>query len=195
MLEIAKIANIVKGIRRYYPVSDSSIEELVMHLVEARYPKNHLLTQTGKIDKYVYFIEQGCSRTFFFTDSTEVTNWFSKEGDITFSSSSLYHQLPATEYVQLLEDSLLYLMPIEALNKLYVTNIEIANWSRVIHQEALLKMQNLRLERLSLSAKERYKKFTIESADLAGRVNLGFIASYLGMTQQHLSSLRAEVRF
>ncbi len=28
-----------------------------------------------------------------------------------------------------------------------------------------------------------------------GRVNLGFIASYLGMTQQYLSSLRAEVRF
>jgi signal-transduction protein with cAMP-binding, CBS, and nucleotidyltransferase domain len=122
-------------------------------------------------------------------------HWFSKEGDITFSSSSLYHQRPALEYVQLLEDSLLYLMPIEALHKLYVTNIEIANWSRVIHQEALLKMQNLRLERLSLSAKERYEKFIIESPDLVRRVNLGFIASYLGMTQQYLSSLRAELRF
>lgn len=195
MLEIAKIETIVKGIRHYYPVSDLSIEEIVKHLVEARYPKNHLLTQTGKTDKYIYFIAQGCSRTFFYTGSIEVTNWFSKEGDITFSSSSLYHQLPALENVQLLEDSLLYLMPIEALNKLYVTNIEIANWSRVIHQEALLKMQNLRLERLSLSAKERYEKFIIESPDLVRRVNLGFIASYLGMTQQHLSSLRAEVRF
>jgi hypothetical protein len=124
-----------------------------------------------------------------------LTNWFSTEGDITFSSTSLYHALPALEYVQLLEDSVIYQMPIEALNKLYQTNIEIANWSRVIHQEALLKMQTLRLNRLSLSAKERYENFITENPGLIGRVNLGFITSYLGMTQQHLSSLRAEVRF
>jgi hypothetical protein len=86
-------------------------------------------------------------------------------------------------------------MSIEALNKLYESNIELANWSRVIHQEALLKMQNLRLERLSLSAKERYEKWITENPGLVGRVNLGYIASYLGMTQQHLSTLRAEVRF
>jgi len=191
MLEITKFKNIVNGIRRHYPVSDSSINELALHLIEAHHSKNHLLTRPGIKDNYVYFIERGCARTFFFTGSSEVTNWFSKEGDLTFSSSSMYHQRPALEYVQLLEDSLLYLMPIEALNKLYETNIEIANWSRVIHQEALLKMQNLRLERLSLSAKERYEKFIIESPDLVRRVNLGFIASYLGMTQQHLSSLLA----
>lgn len=195
MLDLTKFENIVKGIRRYYPVSDSSIEELVSHLNEWHYPKNHLLTQTGVKDNYVYFIEVGCARTFFFLGNTEVTNWFSTEGDITFSSTSLYHALPALEYVQLLEDSLIYQMPINALNKLYQTNIDIANWSRVIHQEALLKMQNLRLDRLSLSAKERYEKLITENPNLIGRVNLGFIASYLGMTQQHLSSLRAEVRF
>jgi signal-transduction protein with cAMP-binding, CBS, and nucleotidyltransferase domain len=195
MLEITKFKNIVNGIRRHYPVSDSSINELALYFVEVHNSKNHLLTQTGIRDNYVYFIERGCARTFFFIGNSEVTNWFSKEGDLTFSSSSLYHKQPALEYVQLLEDSILYLMPIDTLNKLYETNLEIANWSRIIHQEALLKMQNLRLERLSLSAKERYEKFIIESPDLIKRVNLGFIASYLGMTQQHLSSLRAEARF
>lgn len=194
-MDLTKFENIVKGIRRYYPVSDLSIEELVSLLNERHYPKNHLLTQTGVKDYHVYLIEDGCARTFFFAGNTEVTNWFSTEGDITFSSTSLYHALPALECVQLLEDSVIYQMPIEALNKLYETNIDIVNWSRVIHQEALLKMQNLRLDRLSLSAKERYEKFITENPGLISRVNLGFIASYLGMTQQHLSSLRAEVRF
>jgi signal-transduction protein with cAMP-binding, CBS, and nucleotidyltransferase domain len=194
-MDLTKFGNIVNGIRRNYPVSDSSIEELVSHLNEQNYSKNNLLTQTGVKDNRVYFIEEGCARTFFYAGNKEVTNWFSMEGDITFSSTSLYHGLPAREYVQLLEDSLIYQMPIETLNKLYEINIDIANWSRVIHQEALLKMQNLRLNRLSLSAKERYEKFITENPGLIGRVNLGLIASYLGMTQQHLSSLRAEVRF
>lgn len=187
--------NILNGIRRYYSVSDGSINELAQHFTEQYLPKHHLLTRPGVKNNYVYFIGQGCTRTFFLIADREVTNWFSKEGDITFSSNALYHRTPGFEYVELLEDSLLYVIPIDTLNTLYETNIEIANWSRVIHQEVLLKMQMLRLDRLSLSAKERYKKFVSENSDLFNRVNLGFIASYLGMTQQHLSMLRAELRF
>jgi CRP-like cAMP-binding protein len=192
---LTKLENITKGIKRYFPVSDTSINELAQHFMEQSLPKHHLLTRAGVKDNYVYFIEQGCSRTFLLINGKEVTNWFSKEGDITFSSNALYHRTPGFEYVQLLEDSLLYVIPIDTLNKLYQTNIEISNWSRVIHQEVLLKMQTLRLDRLSLSAKERYEKFLFENPDLVNRVNLGFIASYLGMTQQHLSSLRSNLRF
>lgn len=105
----------------------------------------------------------------------------------------MYHRIPGFEYVQLLEDSLLYIIPIDTLNQLYETNIELANWSRCIQQEVLIKMQTLRLDRLSLSAKERYEKFFSENPDLFNRVNLGFIASYLGMTQQHLSTLEGRI--
>jgi len=77
------LKDIVNEIRRHYPVSDSSINELTRQFIEAHYSKNHLLTQTGEKDNYVYFIERGCTRTFFFIGSNEVTNWFSKEGDIT----------------------------------------------------------------------------------------------------------------
>lgn len=194
-MDSPKFKNITNGIRRYYPVSDCSIKEITQHCREQYLPKHHLLTRPGVKDHYVYFIEQGCTRTFLFIGGREITNWFSLEGDITFSSNALYHRNPGFEYVQLLEDSLLYLLPIDMLNKLYQTNIEIANWSRVIHQEVLLKMQMLRLDRLSLSAKERYEKLLAECPELFNRVNLGFIASYLGMTQQHLSTLRSARAF
>ncbi len=50
----------------------------------------------------------------------------------------LYHnQLTGYEYVELLEDCELYAIRIEDLNQIYETNIEIANWGRVIHQECL----------------------------------------------------------
>lgn len=189
------LENIIRGIKLYYPVSNQSIDILARHFTPQRLSKNHLLTRPGIRDNYVYFIEEGCSRTFLIIDGKEVTNWFSKEGDVTFSSNSLYHRTAGFEYVQLLEDSLIYRLPIETLNMLYTENIEIANWSRVIHQEVLLKMQTLRLDRLSLSARERYEKFLKENPDLFNRINLGFIASYLGMTQPHLSALRAEIRF
>lgn len=189
------LEKIKERIRGIFPMSDLSIEELFQHFQEHQLPKNHFLTKSGIKDNRVYFIGKGCSRSFLLADGKEFTNWFSMEGEMTFSSNSLYHRRPGFEFVQLLEDSQVFFMSIEELNKLYAVNLEIANWSRILHQEVLLKMQNLRLERLTMTAKERYDKLFVENPDLFNRVNLGFIASYLGMTQQHLSTLRSKDRF
>lgn len=41
--------------------------------------------------------------------------------------------------VQMLEDGLLYAVPLKDLTRLYETNLEIANWSRILHQQAFIK--------------------------------------------------------
>ncbi|MGE0076404.1 MAG: Crp/Fnr family transcriptional regulator [Bacteroidales bacterium] len=184
--------NTIQGIRKYYPVSDESIQRLSNSLTELNLPKHYLLTKAEIKDNSVYFIEKGCTRTYFLVDGKEITNWLSREGDIVFSSSSLYHRKAGLDFVELLEDSVVFSMPIDSLNEIYKTDIDIANWSRIIHQEVLLKMQNLRIDRLTLTSKQRYEKFIRENPDLINRVNLGYIASYLGMTQQYLSAIRAE---
>lgn len=190
-MELNRIKNIIKGIRKYYPVSDTSMNKLASLLKENHLPKHHLLAKSSSIDNSVYFIEKGCTRTYFLVDGKEITNWFSKEGDITFSSDALYHRTKGFDFVELLEDSIIFSMSIDSLNSLYETDIDIANWSRIIHQEVLLKMQTLRIDRMTLSSKERYLKFRNENPNIINRVNLGYIASYLGMTQQHLSAIRA----
>ena len=50
--------NIIKGIRRYYPVSDSSLEMLFSHMKKLELPKKHLLIHGGVSDRHVYFIEK-----------------------------------------------------------------------------------------------------------------------------------------
>lgn len=190
-MELNKINNVIKGIRKYYPVSDTSMNKLVSLLKENHLPKHHLLAKADSVNNFIYFIEKGCTRTYFLVDGKEITNWFSKEGDITFSSDALYHRTKGFDFVELLEDSTIFSMSIDSLNSLYKTDIDIANWSRVIHQEVLLKMQTLRIDRMTLSSKERYEKFLNENPNIINRVNLGYIASYLGMTQQHLSAIRA----
>lgn len=190
-----KTQNIISGIRKYYPVPDTSITQLISHLEERQYTRGHLLVNAGKRDRHVYFIEKGCTRTYFLIKGKDITNWFSSEGDITFSSESLYHNAPACEYVEILESTTIFAISIDQLEQFLRSDIHLANWSRIIHQEVLLKMQSIRIDRLSLTAKERYHKFCIENPDLLNRVNLGQIASFLGITQQYLSNLRADVRF
>ncbi len=104
----------------------------------------------------------------------------------------LYHDEPGYEYVELLEDCELYAIRIDELNQIYETNIEIANWGRIIHQECLLYMDIHHINRLYLPAKERYEQLLREQPDVIHRAQLGYIASFLGMTPQHLSRLRSE---
>lgn len=184
--------NITKGIRRYYPVSDASLHLLFSKMQKLELPKKHLLIKAGVLNRHVYFIEKGFMRSYCLYDGKEITIWFSREGDITFAMKDLYHNKPGYEYVELLENSLLYAISVKDLNQLYEMNIEIANWGRVIHQECLLYMDQHHNDHLFLSAKERYVQLQEELPDVVHRANLNYIASYLGITPQHLSRLRAE---
>ena len=186
------LLNITKGIRTFYPVSDDSLKLLFEKFKRLELPKKSLIIKAGVINGYVYFIEKGFARSYCLYDEKEATIWFSREGDITFAMKDLYHNEPGYENVELLEDSILYAISVKDLNNLYETNIEIANWGRVIHQECLLYMDQHHNTQLYLSAKERYEIFLKELPDVIHRANLTYIASYLGITPQYLSCLRAE---
>lgn len=184
--------NIKKNIRQFYPVSDRSVNELSKYLVKKDFPARQLIIEGGKMNNYVYFIEKGLCRSYCIIDEEEVTTWFSREGDITFALLALYRNEPGFEFVETLEPTTVHMIKIADLNKLYTTNIDMANWSRVVHQECVLSLQTRRIERLQKSAKERYEILLNEQPDLFAQVKLGYLASFLGMTPQHLSKMRAE---
>ncbi|TKG90766.1 Crp/Fnr family transcriptional regulator [Puteibacter caeruleilacunae] len=186
--------NIIKSIRSFYPMSDESINLLSKYFVKKEFPKKHLVIEGGKMDNHVYFIEKGLSRSYCIVDGEEVTSWFSRAGDITFALLALYRNEPGFEYVETIEDTTMYAIKIDDLNALYEVNLDIANWSRVVHQECVLSLQTRRIERLQMSAKERYEILLKEQPDLFARVKLTYLASFLGMTPQHLSKMRAQTK-
>ena len=188
--------NIRKALKSCSGMSDGSIDALFAHSAVLKLPKKHILTSSLQADKNFYFIEKGISRSYCVINGKEATSWFSKEGDIVFSTNNFYGKIQGYEYemVQLLEDSVLYAIPVKALEALYLTNIEIANWSRIIHQRAFIKNEKRLLSRLYQSADERYRELLQTDAGLFRRVNLGYIASYLGISQVTLWRLRNKVK-
>lgn len=177
-------------------MSDSSINELFAHSVVLELPKKQVLTSSFHPDKNFYFIEKGIARSFCVLNGKEVTSWFSAEGDIVFSTNNFYGKIPGYEYevVQVLEDTTLYAIPIKDLERLYWTNIEIANWSRILHQEAFIENEKRLISRLYKSAEERYADLLLTRPDLFRRVNLGYIASFLGISQVTLCQLRNKLK-
>ena len=177
-------------------MSNSSINELFARSSLLELPKKHILTSSFQNDKNFYFIKKGIARSYCVINDKELTSWFSTEGDIVFSTNNFYGNQQGYEYevVQLLENTVLYAVPIKDLEKLYQTNIEIANWSRILHQEAFIMNEKRLISRLYKSAEERYIELLQTRPDLFQRVNLGYIASFLGISQVTLCHLRNKIK-
>lgn len=107
----------------------------------------------------------------------------------------LYYNKLSEEFVETLEDVVAYKISLADLNRLFQTNIELANWGRIIHQNEYRRLQRSHKERLALPAKERYEEFKQQFPQVCQRANLGYIASYLGIKLSTLSRLRAKNNF
>ena len=103
-----------------------------------------------------------------------------------------YYNKLSEEFVETLEEVVAYKISLSDLNRLFQTNIELANWGRIIHQDEYRRLHRSHKERLTLPAKERYEEFKQQFPQIYKRVNLGYIASYLGITLSTLSRLRAQ---
>ena len=187
--------NIIRKIRTYYPVSKEALEALVSLFERVVFPSRTIIIYAGKLDRKVYFIEKGITRSYVLHNGKQLTTWFSKEGDAACGSWDLYRHKAGFEYVETLEETTVYSISVEQLDELYRSYIDLANWMRVLQQENFLRLQDMHIRRLSWSAQERYEYLTRECPEIIRRANLGYIASFLGITQQSLSRIRANGRF
>ena len=182
----------IDKIKSLYPISSATERMLVDSVTVCRFPRNHLLVKAGEYCRSAYFIEKGMTRSYWLVDGNEITTSFSGEGDIVFSMDELYYNKVSEEYVEALEDMVVYRIGIGDLLELFRTNIEIANWGRIIHQNEYRRLHRSHRDRLTLSAGERYVEFRKQFPQVCQRVQLGYIASYLGTTLPTLSRLRSK---
>ena len=103
-----------------------------------------------------------------------------------------YYDKPSEEYVETLEETETWRIGLEDLHRLFRTNLELANWGRIIHQNEYHRLHRSHKERLTLPAAQRYEAFCRQFPEVVQRVQLGYIASYLGITLPTLSRLRGK---
>lgn len=184
------MTHVLDSINALYPLSADAEQALRVSLTPCRFPKKHTLIKEGIFNKVAYFIEQGMTRSFWMVDGEEITTSFTSPGAIVFSMDELYYNRISEEFVETLSDVEAYKIALADLNCLFQTHIELANWGRIIHQNEYRRLHRSHKERLTLSARERYEAFVRQFPDISRQVNLGYIASYLGITQPTLSRLR-----
>jgi CRP-like cAMP-binding protein len=183
----------LETLKQISPLSDTAIEAFSEVIKEEALPKGHVLIKAGTVCNYVYFIEEGLSRTFYYKDGKDVTDWISAEGSFAASVVSFITRQPDIRNVELLEPSRICAVSYTDLEKLYAQHHEIERLGRLLVSYGLVQLQHRFDELHFASAQERYSNLMQTQPSLINRVPLGMIASYLGITQETLSRIRAKL--
>lgn len=181
-------------LNKIHSLPEDSLKVLKSYITEVSYTKGHILLDTKTVEKNIYFIKKGIVRAFARTPDNDITFWIGREGETILSMKSYVTHEKGYETIELLEDGDLYQLNTVDLNLLYEKDIHIANWGRKFAEQELLKTEERLISRQFKTASERYKTLLAENPDLIQRVQLGYIASYLGITQVSLSRIRAEIK-
>ena len=156
-------------------------------------PKGHILFRQGEICNTVYYLVQGFARIYYLSESgREITAEFFHENSFVTAKDSFFSHKPTIYYCELTEDCLIYSISYSELDSLIDSNHEFAKFGiRVIlkfAKDMTEYIANLKFQ----TAEERYNTLITNNPTILQRVSLGHIASYLGITPETLSRIRAE---
>jgi CRP-like cAMP-binding protein len=132
--------------------------------------------------KYFYTNEEG----------KEMNTWFSLDTQIITDAPSLVNQTPSQESIQLMEDSEMYSIEYVGIQALLQKHHSFALWYiKLVELQYISQIEDRIADLQFLDAKERYQKLLNLFPDITNRISLGNIASYLNITQETLSRIRA----
>ncbi|MDD3211695.1 Crp/Fnr family transcriptional regulator [Bacteroides graminisolvens] len=175
-----------------FPEMTPEGRKILENLAERRdLNKGEMLIHQGQISRYIVFVAKGMLRQYYFKNGKEVTEHFSYEGCILMCIESLLKQEPTRLVAEALEPATVYLLPYDRLLKLSEDIREINIFYRKILEFSLItsqiKADSWRFE----TARERYNLLMKTHPEVIKRAPLSHIASYLLMTPETLSRVRA----
>lgn len=170
------------------------IVENFIHVFDSHiYRKKDILVDVGQIHRDLFYIKKGVARIFYDDDKAQDhTHWISSDQSFIALFSSVLSQKAVPFGIEVIEDqSEIFRLPYHRLMELKTESQEIQQLMEDLFSESLITMGSRLIDKQIKSTDERYQDFVTSHPGLLQRINLGYIAGYLGMSQQQLSKIRA----
>ena len=170
-------------------------ERLFLSKTEVKtYKAKTILLNSGEICHNSYFVNSGLLRSFTINDAivAHVLS-FACEGWWISDMYSLLSQKPGNLFIEVVEDAEVVVLSKKNQEELYFQIPKMERFFRVLIENALIASQERVLDNLSLSAEERYDKFSQKYPALIQKIPQKQIAAYIGVTPEFFSKMRAKM--
>lgn len=186
--------DVVDFIQSKFKISKEAEEILRSKVAEITFKKGEVFVEPINQSRYIYFVKTGIGRAFYLKEAKDITHEFFLENSFYMNIETILYQQPSFYQLEFIEESVVQKMSYDLFDELSSQYPELDRISRMFIIEVLLKLSN-RIKSIQFqSAEERYDELIKQNPSLILRVPLGYVASYLGITQQTLSVIRSKIK-
>ncbi len=154
--------------------------------------KGEIVVEEGCRDTNLYLLIGGIWRAYMLKDGEEITVWFGGTGEVVCSMWGYVANIPSEITIESLTESEVYYIPKQELEKYFTTSLAFANLGRKLIEHHALIVDKWWIDSWQpITARERYLRLMKKNPELLLYAPLKHVASYLGMTPQSLSRIRA----
>ncbi|WP_142688235.1 Crp/Fnr family transcriptional regulator [Chitinophaga polysaccharea] len=173
------------------PISEDLKSQIAARLQFVSIKRRQTVLTQGKICDHLFFVSKGLLRAYYEKDTEEITSWFMMENDFFISVLSFFRRMKSYETIVAMEDCELIYISYDDLMDLYATSLEFNIIGRKLTEYYYCKSEERLLAIRKQTAVERVEFLMQNSPGLIDRVPLKYIASYLGVTRETFSRIRA----
>ena len=185
---------LVSAARAWADLSDDQAAAFASLFAEREVAARALVALPGAADHDVLFVARGLLRFYYPADGGKESNKaFVAEGEFAGALAAAGLGVPILYGIEALEPTTVLSAPYTAFVALMDRDPAFERLGRKLAEFILMRKERRARSLLTQSAAERYLAFVEARPDLVQRVPLYHVASYLGVTDVHLSRVRRDV--
>ena len=185
---------ILKNVSKHISLDQNEINFFTSLLDHKKIKKKKSLIREGEVARFTHYIIKGCLRVYNTDEKGFVhISAFAIEDYWISDLYSFLTQTPATMHLDALEDTEIFQISKNNLEKLYQEVPKFERFFRIMHQNAYIALNQRIMKNISSPAEEQYRQFLEKYPNLELRIPQKQIAAYLGITPEFLSMMKRKL--
>lgn len=177
-------------------LTDSEIDSLLQIAIPRILEKSEFLIREGETCKEVAFLISGIFRSYYLSENgDEITYCFSFPGTMMTAYSSFITGIPSVENIQTITATHVLSIPKHKIEALEEKNQNWTKFLKKVAEQNYIYLEDRFFQLQKNNATQRYQALIDNHPEYLRQIPLQYLASYLGITQRHLSRIRKEISF
>lgn len=177
-------------------LSDDEIDDFIAASTTKHLKKSEYYIKEGETCNSVTFVVSGILRSYYTSDKgDDITYCITFPNNLMTAYSSFLTNQPTQETIQAIVPTELLVISKEKIEKLAAKGHNWIQFQKTIAEQQYIEMEKRLFSILSSNASTRYEELLKYQPKYVQTIPLQYLASYLGVTQRHLSRIRREIAF
>ncbi|RAW02264.1 Crp/Fnr family transcriptional regulator [Pseudochryseolinea flava] len=175
-------------------LTDEEIASIQKSGEKRSFKKGGFFIREGQVCDTVGFVQSGCFRSYYHNAlGDEVTYCFTFSNYFMTAYSSFIAQHKTVENIHAIADADVICIPRDVFMRLEQSSVNWLRLAKMIAEQEFIRMEQRIFSLLTETAEMKYKDLLKRNPEYLQMIPLNYLASYLGITQRHLSRIRKSI--